>query len=128
MKSLIAEKQNEIMQRMKKEKDEEKKIKIFNEYSDLKHEEEEKIAKEHGLSSLIEVQKERNKLRKFTFVLPDELADKMKREFMKAKKKADARAEQERIEKERLDKYQQSQNAEKIKPRDFSSCRALERK
>ena len=52
---------------------------------------------------MLDIQKERNKLRgsKFTFNLPDELADKMKREFMKAKKIADLRVEQERIVEER---------------------------
>jgi len=35
---------------------------------------------------------------KFTFNLPDELAEKMKKEFMRSKKIADAKAEKERIE------------------------------
>ena len=52
------------------------------------------------LVSMLEVQKERNRFRgsKFTFNLPDELAEKMKKEFMRSKKIADAKAEKERIE------------------------------
>lgn len=60
-----------------------------------------------SLADLLEIQKERNRLRgnKFKFNLPDELADKMRKAFMKAKKIADARVERERLEQERIDKY-----------------------
>ena len=47
---------------------------------------------------MLEVQKERNKINgnKFVFNLPDELADKMRKQFLRAKRIADRRAEEEK--------------------------------
>ena len=108
IKSLLAEQQKNLVDKMKKETDEEKKIELFRNYTYDKDQEEENLARDHGLleefnsykgnpslADLLEIQKERNRLKgnKFKFNLPDELADKMRNAFMKAKKIADARVE-----------------------------------
>ena len=116
---------------------------MFRKFTYDKEKEEENLARDHGLleefnsykgnpplATLLEIQKERNRLKgnKFKFNLPDELADKMRNAFMKAKRIADARVEKERLEKERIDKYTRQQNAEKIKAKDISSLKAEERR
>ena len=50
--------------------------------------------------SLLQVQKMKDKVRpkEFKFKLPDELADRMKKEYERAKKIADAKAQKDKVE------------------------------
>ena len=98
------------MEQIQSEPDKEKKLKLFNQYTDMKERQEEEIAQSNGLMtelqqykglsmvSLLEIQKIRGKIKpqkEIKFKLPDELADRMKEEFEKAKKIAEAKAKVE---------------------------------